>query len=398
MARGHEVNMVTSERSATPGASLLRRSGFTVEDGIRVHWLPVPYSNNMGYAQRVWAFAHFAVRSLAKVAAVDNDIILATSTPLTIAIPAVAGQWLQRVPMVFEVRDLWPEVPILIGAIQGRAPVAMAYWLERFAYRHAQRVIALSPGMAEGVVRCGYPAERVSVIPNFAHLDLFPAPREAGEAFRRRYDWLQDRPWVVYAGTLGRANGVGYLARVAAAMRRLWPEVRFLVVGTGYEEPSIRDLAEKLGVLSRNFFMMAPIPKAETPALLSAASIATSVFANNPAFWTNSANKFFDALAAGRPIAINYGGWQAGLINETGCGLVMPAGDPDRAAVLLSEWLADAGRLQQAGEAAYRLATTRFHPETVVDQFQQVLEEALAATQATVPVPLHQLEAPSRSE
>lgn len=390
--------MVTSERNTMPGISMLRRSGFTVEDGIRVHWLPVPYSNHMDYGHRVWAFAHFAVRSLARVAAFDSDIVFATSTPLTIAIPAVAGVWWQHIPMVFEVRDLWPEVPILIGAIQGRAPVAIAQWLERFAYRHAQRVIALSPGMAEGVVRCGYPASWVSVIPNFAHLDLFPAPREAGESFRRRFDWLQDRPLVVYAGTLGRANGVGYLARVAAAMYRLWPEVRFVVVGTGYEELLVRDLAEQLGVLGRNFFMMEPIPKEEAPALLSAATMATSLFANNPAFWTNSANKFFDALAAGKPIAINYGGWQADLIGETGCGLAMPSGDPDQAAVLLAEWLADAERLHQAGEAAYRLATTRFHPETIVDQFEQVLEGALAASRGHATATLRELETPNRSE
>ncbi len=385
VARGHEVNMVTSERSTAPGASMLRRSQQTVEDGILVHWLPVPYSNSMSYAQRIWAFSHFAVRSLVKVVTHDSDVIFATSTPLTIAIPAVAGARFYRIPMVFEVRDLWPEVPILIGAIHGRAPVALAKRLERFAYRHAERVIALSPGMADGIVRCGYPAQRVTVIPNFAHLDLFgggagsPGPLLAGQAFRRRYDWLQDRPLVVYLGTLGRANGVGYLARLAAAMRRRAPEVRFLVVGTGYEEPAIRALAQDLGVLERNFFMMEPIPKADAPALLSAATVATSLFANNPALWTNSANKFFDALAAGRPVAINYGGWQADLIQETGCGLVMPADSAEGGAALLWNWLADEKRLRRAGESAHDLAATRFHPEAIVDQFERVLFEAVAA-------------------
>lgn len=390
VARGHEVNMVTSERSAAPGVSMLRRSQQTVEDGIRVHWLPVPYSNSMSYAQRIWAFSHFAVRSLAKVVAHDSDVIFATSTPLTIAMPAVAGAQFHRIPMVFEVRDLWPEVPILIGAIHGRAPVALAQWLERFAYRHAERIIALSPGMAEGIVRCGYPAQHVTVIPNFAHLDLFgsdassPGPFQAGQAFRRRYNWLQDRPLVVYLGTLGRANGVGYLAQVAAAMRHRAPDARFLVVGTGYEEPAIRALAEDLGVLGRNFFMMEPVAKAEAPALLSAATVATSLFANNPALWTNSANKFFDALAAGRPIAINYGGWQADLIQETGCGLVMPADSPEKGAALLCDWLVDEARLRWAGKAAHELATTCFHPEAIVDQFERVLFEAVAADRTRI--------------
>jgi len=282
-------------------------------------------------------------------------------------------------PMVFEVRDLWPEVPILIGAIKGRVSITLAQWLERFAYRHAQQIVALSPGMRDGIVRCGYPAERVSIIPNFAHLDLFSVPPEEGWAFRRRHDWLQDRPLVVYAGTLGRANDVGYLARVAAAMRDLWPEVRFLVVGTGFEETLIRDLAQQLGVLNRNFVMMEPIPKSMVPALLSAASVATSLFADNPAFWANSANKFFDALAAGVPIAINYLGWQADLIEESGCGLVMPVQDPQQAAVLLRDLLMDHNRLRRAGEAAHLVATTRYHPDTVVDQFERVLIEASAA-------------------
>ena len=118
VARGHEVNMVTSWRTDDG-----RKKPFeTVEDGIRVQWLPVPYSNAMSYAQRLVAFGRFVVASTRRAAALPSDIVFATSTPLTIALPAVYAARRQRVPMVFEVRDLWPELPIAMGAL--RNPVA----------------------------------------------------------------------------------------------------------------------------------------------------------------------------------------------------------------------------------------------------------------------------------
>src|SRR5690606_26520793 len=145
------------------------------------------------------------------------------------AIPAVLGSRRLRVPMVFEVRDLWPEVPIAMGALDFPLAKYLARTLERWAYAHSARIIGLSPGMCAGIARTGYPPGRIDCIPNSADTDLFDVPADEGLRFRRGRPWLAGRPLVVYAGTLGKVNGVGYLAEMAAAMESLDPDVRFLV-------------------------------------------------------------------------------------------------------------------------------------------------------------------------
>lgn len=375
VAAGHEVHLVTSqrdERRASTGDWLL-----TEEAGIRVHWTPVPYSNRLSYRERLRAFLSFAWRSARRAASLGGDMVFATSTPLTIAIPAVYAARKNKIPMVFEVRDLWPELPIAIGALKGFAPIAVARRLERFAYRNAVRIVALSPGMKDGVIATGYPEDRVTVIPNSCDFDLFNVGPDPGQQVRLCCDWLQERPLVIYAGTIGLINGVDYLARLAAAVHKIDPEIRFVVIGTGKEEQKVRHVAEDLGVLGRSFFMLPCVPKREMPAWLSAADVATSVVIDLRELWANSANKFFDALAAGKPIAINYGGWQADIIRETGAGLLLDAKNIENAATELVRFIRDKERLHQAGVAAKALARERFDRDKLAAQLEQVLIEAV---------------------
>jgi glycosyltransferase involved in cell wall biosynthesis len=374
VAAGHEVHMITSKRESGSGEA----GGWFVtdEDGIQVHRLPVPYSNRMSNAQRIKAFLRFAWGAGPRAAAVGGDVVFATSTPLTIALPAVYAAKKNKIPLVFEVRDLWPELPIAIGALKNPAAIAAARRLERFAYHHSARVVVLSPGMKAGVVAAGYPEARVTVIPNGCDLDLFGAGPEAGRELRREYAWLGERPLVIYAGTVGEINGVDWLARLAAAVLPLDPDIRFLVVGDGKDKANVKAEAEKLGVMDRNFFMMPAVPKSRMPGWLSAADLAISVFVDLEAMWANSANKFFDALSAGRPAAINYGGWQADILRESGAGLALDVNDIDGSAKVLAKALGDRPWLAKAGVAARKTAEERFSRDKLAGRLESVLREA----------------------
>lgn len=368
---GHEVHVITSSRqNADTTGGDWRVSN---EDGITVHWVTVPYSNQMGYADRIKAFFKFAWLAGRRAAGIPADLVFASSTPLTIALPAVFAARRQKVPMVLEVRDLWPQVPIRVGVLRSPLTIAAARWLERFAYRNATSVVALSPGMKEGVVAAGYPPERVSVIPNSCDMDLFDIGPAPGRELRQRHEWLGDRPLVVYTGTLGLINGVKYMASLAAAVRPLNPDMRFLVIGEGREYEQVREFAGRLGVLKQNFFMMKSVPKQALPEWLSAATFASSWVLDLPEFRANSANKFFDALASGKPVLINHGGWQADLLTESGAGLVLDPHDFIRAAAALVAAAADPGWLAQSSAAARELAVARFHRDKLAAQLEQVL-------------------------
>jgi len=311
-----------------------------------------------------------------KAKKIQSDVIFASSTPLTICIPAVVAAKALKVPMVFEVRDLWPEMPIAVGALKNRLAIWAARRLERFAYRNAARVVALSPGMADGVAATGYPRGKIHVIPNSCDLDRFAPNSEARNRFAARVPEVGKGPVVLYAGTMGRVNEVTYLVGMAKAMRERNPDVRFVVFGEGSEEQKTRELAEREGVLGLNYFQYGRIPKEQVVDAFLAADVVTSLFAPILEMEKNSANKFFDGLAAGKPIVINYGGWQAELLRETGAGLVLDR-DPEAAARELAAFLADTEKVEKAGQAARKLAEERFSRDKLAQELETVLLTAV---------------------
>lgn len=372
VAAGHEVHMVTS-RCDGDGPT---NDGWyeTEEAGIHVHWLVNRYSNRMGFQRRLRAFFRYAWSSMFKAASLGGDVVFASSTPLTIAIPALYAARRNHIPMLFEVRDLWPYGPIAAGALKDPLSIAAARWLERRAYFGAARVVALSPWMKEGVVATGYPATQVTVIPNGSDVAEFRVPDEVGKEFLGRHPHLAAGPLVSYVGALGMMNGVHYLAEIAAAMLTLDPAVRFLVVGEGKYKEQVRCRAAELGVVNRNFWMLPAVPKREVPAILSASAVSASLVIDLPHRQHNSANKMFDTFAAGKPLLLNHGGWIAELLQQTGAGLVVPTRDATASARLLHEFLRDAGRMRNAQQASAELASTRFDREKLARQLLEILE------------------------
>lgn len=367
--------MVTSDQQARPGAAAWRES---VEAGIQVHWAAVPYDNTMGYRRRIRAFFDFARQAGRRAAALRGDVVFATSTPLTIAIPAVHASRRMACPMVFEVRDLWPAVPIAIGALRNPLAVAAARRLERYAYRHAARIVALAPGMRDEIVATGYPANRVDVIPNGCDLDVF-GTADAGTAVRARHAWLGERPLLVFTGTFGLVNGMDYLPKLAAELGKLDPEIRVAAVGAGREFEPTKRLAMDLGVLDRNLFLLGQLPKQETAAWTQAADMTLALFTGPSIVWRDAVqNKFFDSLAAGTPVASNFRGWQSIVADEAGAGLVLPATDCAAAARSVAKALRDRAWLEAAGAAARRLGVERFDRDRLATQLECVLQRAVS--------------------
>lgn len=377
VAKGHKVKMITSWREDD-----CRRGWFETEEaGIRVYWLPVPYSNTMGYQDRIKAFFCFAWKAAMKAASLPADVILATSTPLTIALPGSFAARQQKAPMVFEVRDLWPEIPIAVGALRNPMLQRLAILLERFAYSQSFRIIALSPGMKEGILRTGVPAETtVTVIPNSSDLDFFVSEKVNNMTFRQDHPEIGCMPLILYAGTLGIINNVGYLVDIAAASWNQNFVLKFVVVGDGLEKEKIRKKAYDLGVLDRNLYLYPPVPKHKMPDIFAAADVALSLVLDLKPLWANSANKFFDALASGTPVAINYSGWQADLIETTGAGILLPPNDPNEAAIRLNRFISDKNQLVTSGHSARKLAEEHFNRDRLAEQLEDVLLSAAERT------------------
>ena len=380
VAAGHEVFMITADDGDDRKLGELRQTDVA---GIKVYSVAVPYSHMMNYATRIKSFLQYSWYAARTASKIPADVVFATSTPLTIAIPAVYAARMQRIPMVFEVRDLWPEVPIAMGVIKNPLLKLASRWLERFAYKNSKRVVALAPGMKDGVVATGYPADQVAVIPNGCDVDLFQADMNKAQEIRNSRSWLGERPLVIYAGTLGVCNGVDYLARLAEKVYALDPEIRFLAIGEGREKAKIVELASSLGVLEQNFFLMNPIPKNEIPGWLAATDMVAAVLTGPPVVWKDAvSNKFFDALASGKPIMNNFVGWQSTVSVDEGVGIIVDPEDLDSAARDLVDVMHDRDWREAAGARARRLAQTRFNRDILAGQLETVLCDAVAASES----------------
>ena len=376
VAAGHRVSMITSNREADANSGWYT----TKEAGIEVHWLPVAYSNQMSYPKRIWAFVRFAIASARKAASIRGDLIFATSTPLTVAIPALYASWRQNIPMGFEVRDMWPAVPIAMGAIRNPLLVWLARLLERTAYRRSSHIVALAPGMKEDVVATGIPAEKVTVIPNGCDLDVFGKTMTKEIGPREKHDWLTDRKLVVFTGTLGKANGVSYMAHVAACVKAIDPEIRFVVVGDGADAPNVRSAAMQCGVLDSTFFMFPSLPKHEAAQWVRGADVVMCLFTGPRVIWKDAVqNKFFDAVAAGKPTASNFEGFQSLVAVEHGIGVILDSKDHVVAAKQLVETLNNAQWLAGVESRSRVLAEGEFSRDHLAQRLLTVLANTMTS-------------------
>lgn len=370
VATGHEVHMVTSYRQEKRDS----KGWFsTNESGIKVHWYPVPYSNHMSYFQRILAFFAFAFAAKKKAASLQGDVVFATSTPLTIALPAVLTARKLKVPMIFEVRDLWPEMPVAMGALRNSQMQFLAKKLERWAYYNSAAIVALSPGMKAGVVKTGYPEKQIAVIPNSSDNVEFTYNNEAAKKFRAERSWLDDKPLLIYAGTFGQVNGVDYILKVAKELQKLGSSIRILLVGEGREKVKVIAEAKEVGVFEENVFFETAMAKEDMPILFSAATMTSNLVIDMPEAQANSANKFFDSLAASKPILLNHGGWMHDIVKSHDCGLAMWQQPIELVAKQLHEKMNNEEWLEQAAIAAKKLAVQDFDRDLLAEQLMSVI-------------------------
>ncbi len=380
---GHQVTLICGANDVDALSSdLQQKINHLDSDGLPLVCINVFYSNKLGFTQRVLAFKRFADEATRVVCDLKPDIVYASSTPLTVGIPGMRAAARLRVPFVFEVRDLWPEGPIAIGVIRNPILKWYLYRLEHQIYRAASWIVALSPGMKEGVCRTGFPADRVTVIPNGSDLELFkPCPEKTlDERFGAPDDFR-----LVFTGAHGPANGLDAVLNAATELKRRGVKgVRFVLIGDGKSKPQLvaRTAAERLDdVLT----FVRPVPKLELARILPRMHVGMQILKNLPTFYYGtSPNKFFDYIASGLPVLNNYPGWLADMINTHRFGRAVPPDDP-RAFVDAVLWLREhAPDLPEMGRRARALAEAEFSRDLLAQRFIQTLEHVHASRSAAV--------------
>ncbi|MDT8904342.1 Glycosyltransferase involved in cell wall bisynthesis [Pseudomonas sp. NFACC09-4] len=373
LARGHHVTMVCGSYSggdtglSQPFIGGKRRG--TV-DGIDIVEFNLAYSNNDGLAKRVATFAKFALRSIGLALVERYDLVFATTTPLTAGIPGMFARWLRGKPFVFEVRDLWPELPKAMGVIRNPLVLGVMSILEWMSYRSAHRLIGLSPGIVEGIAKRGVPRERIAMIPNGCDLDIFAVDVEPWRPEQIKPDHLL----AVFAGTHGEANGLDAVLDAAAELKRRGrDDIKLLLIGQGKLKPTLQSRVQRDALDCVVFHE--PINKSRLAGLMASTDVGLQILANVPAFYAGtSPNKFFDYIAAGLPVLNNYPGWLAGMIRDNRCGYSVEPENPCAFADALELAAGDRARVKEMGRRSRELAEREFDRELLANRFVDWLE------------------------
>lgn len=342
-------------------------------EGINVAVVGTKYSNKQSYLRRIISFLCFMFLSIyASLRTKAVDVTYATSTPLTMGIPAMVLKWLKRVPFTFEVRDQWPEIPIELGIIKNKIVIKLLLILEKSIYKSAASIVALSPGMAEGIRKIVGEQKPIVIVPNSCDTELFH-PDINGSRVRREKGW-GNKLVLLYFGALGKANGLGFIVDAAERLKTN-PDIYFVLVGDGSEKTAIVKRVEHLGL--DNIEMLDSIPKGRLPEFVAACDIAMVIFANYPILEHNSANKFFDSLSAGKPVLLNYSGWQREILEVNAAGLGCGLCNLDEFVENVLYFSTHRKQLPQMGRNARRVAEEKLDRDKLAAQALSVLEAVL---------------------
>lgn len=373
LARGHRVTMVCGsygggETGLTQPFVRGRRQGSI--DGIDIIEFDLSYSNSHGFLRRAMTFLRFALRSVGLVFTEPYDLVFATTTPLTAGIPGIFARWLRGKPFVFEVRDLWPELPKAMGAIRNPLILGVMSVLEWASYRSAHRLIGLSPGIVEGIVRRGVARDRITLVPNGCDLAIFGGPVQPW----RPADVRPGDLMAAFAGTHGLANGLDSVLDAAAELRqRGRDDIKILLIGQGKLKHDLQVRAQREGL--SNVVFHDPVNKSRLAGLMAATDLGLQILANVPAFYYGtSPNKFFDYLAAGLPVLNNYPGWLADMIQTHQCGFAVPPDNPPAFADALEAAADDREALKAMGVRARSLARQEFDRVRLAQEWVSWLE------------------------
>ena len=366
---GHKVTLITGHYDI--GGLQVNKALYQKQiiEGINVVIVGIKYSNKQSYIRRIISFLSFCILSIfAGIKTKGVDVIYATSTPLTVGIPAIVIKRVKKVPFIFEVRDQWPEIPIKLGIIKSRLLIKILLWLEKTIYKSCSSIVALSPGQADGIKEVLTDEKPITVIPNSCDIDLF-IPDIDDSAIRQKMGW-QDKFVLLHTGAMGKVNGLQFVIKAALKLRNN-KDIIFVLIGDGNQKSSLENKVKKLGLT--NIEIISSVAKQKLPEYYAAADAGLVIIGNYPIIEHNSANKFFDTLSAGRPVLINYSGWQRKVLEENEAGFGCDLCNLEQFIEKVLYLNSNRQQVKQMGQNAQKVAVEKFDRDKLAAQALEII-------------------------
>jgi len=297
----------------------------------------------------------------------------------------VLVSWLRGVPLILEVRDIWPESIVTVGAMRNARLVRALEWLEKRMYAAAAHIVTVGEGYREQLCTKGVPAEKITVISNGVDQEAFQ-PRPADAGLRERWG-LNERFVCAYVGTIGMASGLDVVLRAGRRLaERGRHDIHFLLVGDGAERAALQADAARLGL--RNVTFTGRMDKAMIPATLASVDACLVHLKKRDLFTTVMPSKIFESAAMAKPILLGVEGHAADLVQRAGCGIcIEPENEVELGAAL--ERLADDRNLGAAlGQAGRDYIVKRFDRAALANDYLGLIRRLGAPNAPTAEKPV----------
>lgn len=374
---GHRVTVVTSAPNHPAGVLYpgYRNRLFQREtvDGVEVVRVWTFLAANSGFAKRISNYVSYMVTALMAVPRLARpDVIMSTSPQFFCGLAGLGTRWMRRAPWVLEVRDLWPESIVTVGAMKKGRAIRFLEWLERLAYRKADRVVSVTDSFVSHIAeRRG--RDDVAVLKNGVDLELFRKECD-GAATKARFG-LDGRIVAAYVGTHGMAHGLDTLLDAAARLADD-PRIGFLLVGDGAERARLEVRAQEMGL--NNLHIAGQLPKNEMPAIWSATDISLIILRKSDTFKSVLPSKIFEAMAMECPVILGVEGEAKALLEVANAGISIEPEDAKALADAVLQLADDRDAAAAFGRNGLDHVRAHFDRNVIAGRYLALLEEVAA--------------------
>jgi len=383
VAAGHQVTVLTNVPNFPAGRvfpgyrnKLWQREA---TDGIRVVRVWTYVTANEGFLRRSLDYLSFGVTGvIGGLFLPTPHVIVATSPQIFTALGGCILAWIKRRPFVFELRDLWPDSIVAVGAMREGLLLRMLRRIEYWLYRRAAKIVSVTNAFKRILVANGIPQGKIAVIRNGVDLEAFvPGPKPVELARRLG---LEGKFVAAYVGTIGMAHGLDVLLSAAERLRDRG-DLAFVLVGTGAERARLEQEARRRR-LDRVIFA-GPVDKAEVKQYWRLCDVALVLLKDAPVFHHVIPSKIFEAMGTGRPIILGVRGESEDLLKEAGAGIAIPPENSQALAEAIIKMMDNPALCQEMGAAGRRFVETEFDRHGLALEMLNVLEEVVASTNHT---------------
>lgn len=385
VAHGHEVAVLTCVPNHPAGRIYEGyRNGFLQRDvrsGIRVYRMWTFLAPNKGFLRRTINYSVYLLMATVLAPFLPRtDIVVSTSPQFFCGLAGYLVSRLKRVPWVLEIRDIWPESIVAVGAMKKSVWIRCLEWLESFAYRKADHIVSVTNSFCSHIEARGGHPQKISVIKNGVDLAFFAPSQSASDVAEEL--GLSRKFVVSYVGTHGVSHGLETVLE-AARLLRGQPEIVFLLVGDGARREAL--LRQRDEMQLTNVIMLGQQSKVRMPAIWAATAVSLVLLRDQPLFRSVIPSKIVESLAMMKPVILGVRGESQALIEQSGAGLCIAPENAAELAGAVRELWADPQRRLAMGQAGREWVEQNADRSRLAERYEDLLA-AVVAEHHRIPV------------